>query len=87
MTTASNPTTTFERPLKSLHMAIGPGPVCPKCRCDGFDDWWHDPGIKAMVGFSTIALHGALRCHECSRYFSVIQFSDGVCHSSVWARK
>lgn len=62
-----------------LKIAIGPGPQCPHCREDGFDDWHHEPSLK-VVG---IVLQGRLKCHGCGKFFRVEQYGDGETHSTA----
>lgn len=65
-------------------VAINDGPECPNCAETGFDDWWHSRTIKPASW--PARLQGSLQCHGCGRFFSVTQYSDGKCHSSMGGR-
>ena len=69
-------------PRKELAIEIAPGPKCPRCREDGFDDWHHEPTVR-VVGAVTL---GRLKCHGCGRYFSFTRFHDGETHSTAWRK-
>ena len=58
---------------------IAEGPTCPRCKTDGFDDWWHDPTTR----YTGVAIQARLKCHGCGKFFSVTQYPDNVCHSTV----
>lgn len=60
---------------------IGRGPICPKCGCDGFDDWWHDKSCMGPVGI--VSIYATLTCHGCGERFDVARYRDGDTHS-VW---
>lgn len=57
------------------------GPVCPSCRCDGFDDWHHEPGLKFQGGI--VGLTGRIKCHDCGKFFKVTAYLDGETHSTM----
>lgn len=67
---------------KDLLIRIAPGPECPKCLEDGFDDWWHGRTIRSGDGL-VVLLKGSLRCHGCGRFFSVTRYVDGETHSTM----
>jgi len=60
---------------------VRPGPVCPSCDLDTFDDWWHDPSFKRGVGL--VDIQGRIKCHGCGKFFSVERHHDGVCVSRI----
>lgn len=64
---------------KMLEIAIAAGPKCPRCQCDTFDDWWHDPRFQSFGG----CLIGRIKCHSCGIFFKVTQYPDGECHSTI----
>jgi hypothetical protein len=68
---------------KELLIAIRHDPECPACGTWGFDDWHHDPGIKAGVPMGIVALKGRLKCHGCGRFFSITKYTDGECHMTM----
>ena len=70
------------RPARELTIRIAPGPCCPRCGEDGFDDWHHEPSLRA-VGITTA---GRLKCHGCGRFFSVRRYLDGETHSTAWRK-
>ena len=57
------------------------GPECPRCHCDGFDDWWHDKTCKA--GVLLVAITARLKCHGCGIFFAVTHYTNGETHSSI----
>jgi len=63
-------------------VAISDGPKCPKSHTEGFDDWWHDPSVRASGGI----MRGRLRCHGCGRFFSVTFYHGGETHSAMRIR-
>lgn len=66
-------------PAKMLEIAIAAGPECPRCHCDTFDDWRHDPSFRSFG----LCLMGRIKCHSCGIYFKVTQYPDGECHSTI----
>lgn len=68
---------------KELLVRVSDGPCCPNCGCDTFDDWHLERGLKNVGGVIT----GRLRCHNCSRYFSIRRYSDGEVTSSMTKRR
>lgn len=75
----ASPETTPARDLKTV---IAYGPECPHCHETGFDDWWHDRGIRERGGLLT----GSLKCHGCGKFFSVRQYRGGETHSTAWSK-
>jgi len=69
-------------PRKELLIAIAPGPECPHCREGGFDDWHHDPSMKASGG----VMRGRLRCHGCGKFFSLTFIHGMDVHSTAWRK-
>lgn len=61
---------------------IAPGPKCPKCGNDGFDDWWHDKTCRSG-GSVVVDLYADLGCHECGAVFEVTKYVDGETHSTI----
>lgn len=57
---------------------IAPGPCCPNCGLDTFDDWHLTPGLTGIGG----TISGRLRCHGCGRFFRIDRYPDGVTHST-----
>lgn len=77
---------------KDLFVEIGPGPCCPACQNDCFDDWWHAKTIKH--GMAGVSIQGSLRCHNCSKFFSVTLYTETMepnkyerCHSQMWRKR
>ncbi|WP_341893797.1 hypothetical protein [Ferrovibrio terrae] len=67
-------------------IAISQGaPECPNCGCDGFDDWHNSPGLK--TGFLPVSITGAIKCHQCGKFFHVDHYSDGATHSSMGGKQ
>ena len=62
-----------------LRLAIARGPECPACHERGFDDWWHEPGLRSYGG----VIAGKLKCHGCGKFFSVRHYGDGETHCSM----
>ena len=68
--------------MSELRIAIAPGPECPRCHTDGFDDWWHERTVNVGDG-GVVSLRGSLRCHWCGLWFSVTHYADGQTHSTM----
>lgn len=69
--------------MRELMIEIAPGPRCPVCRSDGFDDWWHDKSCRSGGGV-VVDIYADLRCEECEVTFEVTKYADGVTHSAYW---
>ena len=70
------------RNKRELKIRIAPGPCCPHCGEDGFDDWHREPTLRFLSG----SLSGRLKCHGCSKFFSVTHYFDGETHSTAWRK-
>jgi hypothetical protein len=68
---------------RTLKLEIDYGPKCPHCQMTGFDDWWHDKGIRAQLGLLT----GSLKCHGCGKFFAVKHWQDGQTYSTAWSKQ
>ena len=66
-------------PQGDMLIVAARGPECPKCHEDGFDDWWHEKGLKSCGG----TIRGRLKCHGCGRFFSVSHYADGTTYSTM----
>lgn len=65
----------------TLEIRIGGwGPICPKCDCDTFDDWWHDSSCRDGGGV-VVSIYATLTCHECGERFDVTKYVDGETHT------
>lgn len=65
-----------------MKIAIGNGPVCPECGCDGFDDWWHDKSCRSG-GSLVVDIYADLTCHGCGAKFEVTRYHGGETHSTI----
>lgn len=82
---SDQPTKDASSTAGELKIAISKyGPKCPHCAGEGFDDWWHERGLKAGDGI--VRIEGRLKCHGCGKFFRVRQYHDGECHSEARSR-
>lgn len=63
-------------------IAIANGPKCPKCGCDGFDDWWRDKSCRSG-GSLIVDIYADLTCHDCGATFEVTRYHGGETHSMI----
>jgi len=76
--------TTLDEMARDLLLKIAPGPKCPACGTEGFDDWHLEKTIRRRIGL--VDLEGSLKCHGCGKFFSVTAYHDGPTHSTMWCR-